>query len=233
MARPPEQSQITTLHCRRSVSRHPRAFDQQRARSTHQVRQTPPRCGHLRPLAAHQDRCRQILSERCIDGLCPVSSTVQRATGQIDTDRRLHPMEMDIDPQVGRFHFNGGPDTIAFPEAVDDGVLLGSLPRETANLEQLKQLGVSTIVNLNQQWELDVQPEEIRAAGLKLVWLQTPDYAAPTQGDIQIGVRAAQVGDHAGILVHAGLTNSACRKPSEAGARYTSTAKVGEGGAQS
>ena len=127
---------------------------------------------------------------------------------------------------------NWGKRPFNFDE-IDDGVLLGSLPRETANLEQLKQLGVSTIVNLNQQWELDVQPEEIRAAGLKLVWLQTPDYAAPTQGDIQIGVRAAQVGDHAGILVHAGLTNSACRKPSEAGARYTSTATVGEGGAQS
>jgi atypical dual specificity phosphatase len=77
---------------------------------------------------------------------------------------------------------------------IEKGLYLGSLPREDRHLLILKNLGVDTIVTLNQSWELTTKPSEIDGMGLdlKTIWLKTPDYAGPTQKSIRTGVQAIE-----------------------------------------
>lgn len=94
---------------------------------------------------------------------------------------------------VRRLKKNGGKVAFSHTE-IEAGILLGSMPRSEADLRSLQDLGVGTIVTLNQKWELGshILPANITALdlGLTTCWLKTPDYAAPTQQAIRKGVDA-------------------------------------------
>jgi len=106
---------------------------------------------------------------------------------------------------VRKLKKKGGKIAFSFTE-IEDGIYLGSLPRCEEDYRSLQELGVGTIVTLNQSWELVFAPVKIDAMGLGLTtcWLKTPDYAAPTQTAIRKGVDAmkqAMANDHK-IYVH-------------------------------
>eukprot|EP00931_Biecheleriopsis_adriatica_P009667 TRINITY_DN110736_c0_g1_i1.p1 TRINITY_DN110736_c0_g1~~TRINITY_DN110736_c0_g1_i1.p1 ORF type:complete len:230 (-),score=31.03 TRINITY_DN110736_c0_g1_i1:133-822(-) len=64
---------------------------------------------------------------------------------------------------------------------LDEGLYLGSLPREESHLEDLKKEGVQAVVTLNESWELLVSPQQVQDAGFSCLHIPTPDFFAPTQ----------------------------------------------------
>eukprot|EP00440_Ansanella_granifera_P046993 gb/GFBE01050890.1/.p1 GENE.gb/GFBE01050890.1/~~gb/GFBE01050890.1/.p1 ORF type:complete len:335 (+),score=59.90 gb/GFBE01050890.1/:1-1005(+) len=68
-------------------------------------------------------------------------------------------------------------------------LFLGSLPRSMAHLEELKAKGIGAVVTLNEPWELALSVKFVRDdCGFALLHLSTPDFFAPTQGDIEAAV---------------------------------------------
>lgn len=67
-------------------------------------------------------------------------------------------------------------------------IILGALPSKST-LAELKQLGVTAVVTLNQPHELFVQPAEYESLGFAHLWLRTTDYLyAPTLEELHRGV---------------------------------------------
>lgn len=71
---------------------------------------------------------------------------------------------------------------------ITPNVILGALPSKST-LAELKDLGVSAVVTLNQPHELFVQPAEYTALGFAHLWLRTTDYLyAPNLEELHQGV---------------------------------------------
>lgn len=72
---------------------------------------------------------------------------------------------------------------------IDDLIFLGSVPREPAQLEELRKEGVAAVLTLNEAWELKLTSAQIKyELGMSQLHLPTPDYFAPSQSDIAAAV---------------------------------------------
>ena len=68
---------------------------------------------------------------------------------------------------------------------IDDGILLGALPKTEANVKDLVEgQKVTGIITLNMAWEISITTEQIVKAGAEHLHLPTPDFSAVSQIDI-------------------------------------------------
>lgn len=73
-------------------------------------------------------------------------------------------------------------------DPIDDYIILGSIPRDFVNIGELKKLGVSKVLTMNEDWELDMVSDP-KYAGIRRVQFSTPDFNAPSIDVIISSVR--------------------------------------------
>lgn len=67
---------------------------------------------------------------------------------------------------------------------IENGILLGSLPRWPCHLEELTTEGVGAVLTLNENWELSLSQQAVQDCKMLSRQLPTPDFFAPSQRDI-------------------------------------------------
>ena len=111
----------------RDVGGHQRTFDQQRAAAAHGIEQRAAFGIQVRPAAAHQHRCGQILFERRLALHLSPTAAMQRPAAQIDRQNRLaadlRRAHHQIQAQIGRFQIHVRPFAAASAQGVDHCVL--------------------------------------------------------------------------------------------------------------
>lgn len=72
---------------------------------------------------------------------------------------------------------------------IDDGIILGALPKTEEDINSLVQdQKVTGIITMNMGWEISISTEQIRKAGAEHLHLPTPDFSAVSQSDLIKGV---------------------------------------------
>lgn len=77
-------------------------------------------------------------------------------------------------------------------DIIDDYIILGSIPRELEDLESLKNEGVTNIMSMNEDWELNEVPVsdlcDDEWVGIERVQFSTPDFNPPSLGTLKSAV---------------------------------------------
>ena len=117
------EAPATTQQAGRDVGGHPRALDQQGAGPAHGVEQRCPTRGGLGPAGLQQDCRGEVLLERRLDAVAPVSAPVQAVARQVQAQRRVLAFEMQMDADVGVLGVDVRSRLAAVAEVIGDRVL--------------------------------------------------------------------------------------------------------------
>ena len=104
----------------RYVGRDQRRFEQQRAGAAHRIEQGTAIRGDLRPTRADQQRGREVLLERRATAVEPIAAPVQTLAGEIEADRGLRAMQMDVDGDIRLVGIDIGTTAVHVAEAIGE-----------------------------------------------------------------------------------------------------------------
>jgi hypothetical protein len=125
VAAPAQEAELVAQQTRRDVGRDQRSLDREAAGTAHRVDEPKlavGRANQFRPAGPQQQRCRQILFQRCGALCAAIAAPMETLAREIDRDAGDVAVEVQIQPHVGSGNVDGRPASRALAKLVDDGV---------------------------------------------------------------------------------------------------------------
>jgi len=120
---PPQKTEVVALQSWRNTRGNHRRLDSKGARATHRIEQSCCCCKLRTPSRLQQQRCREMLFQRCSGMFQPITAAVQAFTRKIEADTRLVMMNVYVYLNIGLLFGNRRPIVATFTKLVDNRIL--------------------------------------------------------------------------------------------------------------